>query len=506
MVKKIFKSVAKSVSHGIKNDPEIQRVRHKYPRFFNFIKKRLTPDEKFGLYLTIGSIITFIFIYFFFGILHDYIGQESIIKSDFRLLSIFKLFRTPAVNQVMLFLTYLGRGEIIIAGMIITGIILILLKQRFYLLSLLTSVIGGEIFVSIIKNTIDRPRPSLSDALVIENSFSFPSGHTFTAIAFYGLLTFFIAHNLKKKLARIITYTFGIILILLIGLSRIFLGAHWPSDVLASLVSGIAWLTILVTIASIRKKFNPKEKIEINRKKIFIISSILIFLWIAFVIIFYKSHPLITPPQNTKVAPTQLNNLDKDLFSKINKFSETLVGKQMEPIGIVIASTEDNITNTFISAGWVKADTLNFKSVIHQLKSAILRQPYPEVYGTPSFWDSKINDIAFQKPTTTKSSISFKHHVHFWKTSFVTKDNVPIWVGTAHFDEGLKFYIWLVHSIDPAIDKEKDFIKNEFEKIHKIDSFEEYQVIEPTLGKNQIKDVFFTDGKAYIFKLKDDKK
>jgi membrane-associated phospholipid phosphatase len=250
---KLIKSITQSIGHGVKNDPEVQRIKLKYPKIFNFIKKRLTPNEKFGLYLTIGSIITLTFIYFFFKIVRDYIGQESIIRSDYRLLSIFKMFRTPLINNVVLFITYLGKGEIIIFSLIIVSIILILLKQRFYFFSLITSVLGGELFVSIIKNTIDRPRPSLADTLVIENSWSFPSGHTFTAISFYGLLTFFIAHNLKKKWQRIITYTIGLFLIILIGLSRIFLGAHWPSDVLASFFSGIAWLSILVTIASIKK-------------------------------------------------------------------------------------------------------------------------------------------------------------------------------------------------------------------------------------------------------------
>jgi len=196
---KLIKSITKSLKYGVKNDPEVQRIKLKYPKIFNFIKKRLTSNEKFGLYLTIGSIVTLTFIYFFFKIVRDYIGQEAIIRSDYRLFGIFKMFRTPVVNNIMLFITYLGKGEIIIFSLIIVSIILILLKQRFYLFSLIASFLGVELFISIIKNIIDRPRPSLIDALFIENSWSFPSGHTFTAISFYGLLTFFIAHNLKKK-------------------------------------------------------------------------------------------------------------------------------------------------------------------------------------------------------------------------------------------------------------------------------------------------------------------
>lgn len=499
---KLIKSITKSIRHGLKNDPEVQRLHQKYPRFFNFIKKRLTPDEKFGLYLTIGSLISLTFIYFFIKIIHDYLSQESIIRSDYRLLSVFKMFRTPLINNVMLFITYLGKGETIVFSLIIVSIILILLKQRFYLFSLIASVSLGELFVYIVKNTIDRPRPLLADALVIENTWSFPSGHTFTAISFYGLLTFFIAHNLKKRWQRFIAYTIGLLLIIVIGVSRIFLGAHWPSDVLASFVFGIAWLSILVTIASIRKKFSPKEITEIktNKKRVIKASPFLIISWLLFVTLFYKTHPFANIPQNTDSQTITVTQIDQDFLPKINKYSETLNGRTMEPIGIVVVATEDNLTKSFTDAGWYKADKINFTTVFRQMKRAVFKQSYPEIYGTPSFWNSKINDIAFQKPTTV-SSMSYKHHVHFWKTQYVDQNGTPIWVGTGHFDQGWKFYIWLVHTIDPAIDKERTTIKDDLERINKINSFHEYQFVEPSLGKN-VRDVFFTDGKVAVIKLK----
>ncbi len=499
---KVLKSFIKSIGTGIKNDPELKRFWTKHPKLHHFLKKRLTPDEKFGLYLTIGSIITFAFTYFFFGIIEDYFKQEPIIRSDYRLLSVFKMFRTPAINNVMLFITYLGKGETIVFGLVIVSIVLILLKQRFYLLSLISSVAIGEIFVYTIKNTIDRPRPSLADALVIENSWSFPSGHTFTAISFYGLLTFFIAHNLKKRWQRVVAYTIGLLLIIAIGVSRIFLGAHWPSDVLASFLFGIAWLSVLVTIASIRKKFNTKEKVEIeaNKKKVIKISPLLIISWIAFVTLFYKTHPFTYIPQETNNSTIKIEQIDQDFLSKISKYSETLDGRTMEPIGVIMVATEDDLTKSFTDAGWYKADEINFTTVFRQMKRAVFRQPYPEIYGTPSFWNSKINDIAFQKPTT-KSSMSYKHHVHFWKTQYTDKNGTPIWVGTGHFDQGWKFYIWIVHTIDPAIDKERATIKNDLESINKVDSFQELQLVEPSLGKN-VKDIFFTDGKVAVIKLK----
>ena len=137
MVKTIFKSVAKSVGHGIKNDPEIQHLRHRYPNLFNFIKKRLTPNEKYGLYLTIGSLFTLFFVWLFFGIVQDYIGQEALIRADLRIINLISHFRTPSLNQLMLFFTYLAKAEIITVAVFFSLIVLFLLRKWSYFKNLL---------------------------------------------------------------------------------------------------------------------------------------------------------------------------------------------------------------------------------------------------------------------------------------------------------------------------------------------------------------------------------
>jgi undecaprenyl-diphosphatase len=155
-----------------------------------------------------------------------------------------------------------------------------LLRKWSYFRSLLIFVLGGELFVWIIKNIIERPRPPLTNALVIENSYSFPSGHSFIAIAFYGLITFFLFESLKKKYLKTLIVIFGLVLIILIGSSRIYLGAHWPSDVLASYTSGLAWLSFIITITHIKRKFNNKiiHPPRLKNKTIYLIAFFLVII------------------------------------------------------------------------------------------------------------------------------------------------------------------------------------------------------------------------------------
>ena len=506
MVKTLIKSVVKSVGHGIKNDPEFRRIRYKYPRFFNFIKKRLTRSEKYGLYLTIGILVTLFFVWLFFGIIQDYIGQEALIRADLRIINLVGQLRTPSINQFMLLITYLAKGEIIAIAVIFSLIILFLLRKWSYFNNLLIFVVGGELFVWIIKNIVERPRPPLTESLVIENSFSFPSGHSFIAIAFYGLITFFLFDTFKKKYLKILALILGFILVILIGISRIYLGAHWPSDVLASYASGLAWLSIIITATHIKRKFHPKiiHPPHLKQKTINIVILLLIIYFSAFVSLFYLNHPLkpiiISPiPKNI----IQINEIDTKLFENLPKISESITGIPAEPINIIIVANQELLNKTFINSGWYFLDSPSAVSYSRIVKSFLKKESYPQAPGLPVFWDTSPNEIGYGKPTG--QNIDSRQHIHFWETSFIIPDGQSIWVGTAHFDEEIKTTGKLIlpfHSTQLIVDKEREEIKNELEKNGFLKSFEKIDLTGLFYGTKKSGNNFLTDGQAYILYLK----
>jgi len=508
MVRTVLKSVVKSVGHGIKNDPEVKRIYNRYPKFFGFIKKRLTPNEKYGLYLTIGSLITLFFIYLFFEVVGSYIGQESLIQADLRIINLISHFRTPSLNQFMLFITYLAQGEIIAVAVVFSLIILFLLRKWSYLRSLLIFIIGGELFVWIIKNIIDRPRPPLAEALVTETSYSFPSGHSFIAVAFYGLIVFFLFDSLKKKYLKIISLILGIVLVILIGASRIYLGAHWPSDVLASYTSGLAWLTIIITITHIKKKFKPKIILppRLPPKTITKISILLTIIFSCLVYFFYQNHPLknitITPKPKTTISTNKINT---KLFETLPKISESITAAPAEPINIIIVADKEILNKAFTNSGWFLLDQINPKTSLKIVSSIIENKSYPQTPGLPVFWDTRSNDIGFGKPTP-ENLASSRHHIHFWETDFITSNGQSIWVGTAHFDQEIKTigkFILPIHTTDKMVDNEREEIKKNLEQNGFIKSFEKINLTGLAYGSKKSGNNFLTDGKAYILYLQD---
>lgn len=508
----LIKSITKSIGYGVKNDPEIQRLKNKHPRLFKFLKKRFTADEKYGLYFTLGTIFTLFFIYIFFGIIRDYIGQEALTQFDLRVINLFALLRHSKLNNQMLFITYLAKGEIIATGTIIFLLIFYLHKKWRFINTLLISVLGGELFVWIIKNIIERPRPPLINALVTESSYSFPSGHTFVAITFYGLLSYFIIQSEKNKFLKIASFLLTLILISLIGTSRIYLGAHWPSDVFASFAAGLAWLSILITSLKIKKKFSPPKNLQphLTKNKTITLSIILIIVWTTFIILFYINHPFQQKTITTK-NKTIINTeeISEKLFINLPKVSESITAKAAEPINIIFVGTKSELDNAFIQSGWYLLDNPSIKSYSQILTSLVFKKSYPQTPGLPVFWNTKPCDFAYGKPESL-NSISARQHIHIWNTNFETENHQSIWVGTAHFDQEIQKKFGIImpyHHTNLKVDDERESIKNELDKNNFVEKFEKIDLTGIMYGaKKGSGNDFLTDGQAYIIYLKNNEK
>lgn len=151
--------------------------------------------------------------------------------------------RNEDVTIFMKAITLMGNWEVVIA---ICLMLLILKKTiKTYGIPIVCGTIAVTIINNIIKVIVKRPRPDDIVHLVLEHSYSFPSGHSITSMFLYGMMIYLIYNNMQSSRYR----TFAIIALLIpalgVGVSRIYLGVHYPSDVLAG------WLLGIVVIASI---------------------------------------------------------------------------------------------------------------------------------------------------------------------------------------------------------------------------------------------------------------
>ncbi|MEK7452864.1 MAG: phosphatase PAP2 family protein [Patescibacteria group bacterium] len=167
--------------------------------------------------------------------------------------AIFSL-REENLNSIMIFITYFGDKEIIFPLSFFIILYFFLKKKYEFLIALLTSISIISVIVYSIKLFFYKPRPSLADALILESGFSFPSGHVAVAIVFYGILSYFVFISAKRNFEKISSILLFVIMVFLITFSRVYLGVHFLSDVMASMIFSTVWLGFLIYLLEIKRK------------------------------------------------------------------------------------------------------------------------------------------------------------------------------------------------------------------------------------------------------------
>ena len=201
-------------------------------------------------------IILFITIVIFAAIVEDVFDQEIMTADIMGYKFISKYLISNVLTPFAIVITNLGSAITLIT---ITAILLIFLKDKKIGFSVSLNLIIIAILNVIFKNIVQRPRPT-EYRLIDETGYSFPSGHSMISMAFYGFLIYLIykyIHNKKLKISLISVLS---ILILLIGTSRIYLGVHYTSDVIAGFTISISYLIIYTSIIS--KFVFREEKVQ----------------------------------------------------------------------------------------------------------------------------------------------------------------------------------------------------------------------------------------------------
>jgi len=151
-------------------------------------------------------------------------------------------------NKIMLFITFLGKHQFLIpANLILIFYFLLVKKQTWFSIRDITIAISSLVLMVLLKQLFQRKRP-LSPLLKAAKGLSFPSGHAIMAVTFYGLLIYILQHSISIGWLKNVLTVLVIILILLIGFSRVYLRVHYASDVAAGFIIGLLWLLLSLAV------------------------------------------------------------------------------------------------------------------------------------------------------------------------------------------------------------------------------------------------------------------
>lgn len=196
------------------------------------------------------SIIICILTIFFF-ILVFLIKTDPITNFDISIYNFLALSMNDNLTNIFKSITFLGSGISIASFCVLSVIICIYLEKRDIGIIIAACVTFNSLFSEGLKMVIQRPRPEIMQ-LTRESSFSFPSSHTLASVSLCGIILYFVLKSEADKNLKIIFSTILVLLPVLIGISRIYLGVHNASDVLGGAI--LAMILLLIEISIIEKK------------------------------------------------------------------------------------------------------------------------------------------------------------------------------------------------------------------------------------------------------------
>lgn len=191
--------------------------------------------------------IASIFFGLFFLLAHEVVFEHDYYMVELQWMEALAMHRTEMLTDALLWVSRAHDG--IIASLIIVILTLQIYRRRWRQLRFLLILGPGVMLFSwLAKHVFQRPRPQIMDALISAHGYGFPSGHTITAAATAVMLIHFTWHETTSHSWRGIVVVFAVSLTLVVGFSRVYLGVHYPSDVLASLLEVAAWSCLCIAM------------------------------------------------------------------------------------------------------------------------------------------------------------------------------------------------------------------------------------------------------------------
>lgn len=227
-----------------------------------WLSHRLSGSGFVWLNLVVGGVIILCLSWLFGEISENVMEGDPLTELDQQLSDFFHEHRTTEVTAAMKVVTEMGSASFITLGTILAAVLLLIWKGWYRLGTLMLAVPGGALMNLLLKYLIKRDRPFFENPILSFSNYSFPSGHTMGATLFYGVLAAFVIVSKAGWKWKVGAVFLAALIVQIVGFSRIYLGAHFLSDVVAAATAGIAWMALCVTVMdAIRRRRMGRDRI-----------------------------------------------------------------------------------------------------------------------------------------------------------------------------------------------------------------------------------------------------
>ncbi len=236
------------------------RLANRYPGATRWLARRLTTDQFNGLPLTglIGLLLATGMI--LSEVAENIVNAEPMVLVDAQFTRWLFRGRTSQLSQLFYLITWFGSFYMTIGVTLLGSGVLFWYRRRRHAVILWLMLGGVSLLVLAGKRTFQRPRP-LRVAYYPETGYSFPSGHSASAMILYGLLAYWSIRRFRTTTGRVMVGIGAVGLILAVGFSRIYLGVHFLSDVLGGYLLGLGWLIVGIVLTEWQRNRHPLDRL-----------------------------------------------------------------------------------------------------------------------------------------------------------------------------------------------------------------------------------------------------
>lgn len=232
---------------------------------------QLVVDRVHGVYVAAVTYLSISFLLFLlalvgFGLFARRVLEGGTQRFDEAALHAISGLRSERLDHVMVEITALGNTGTVVVLVLLSALFLWLTRHHLSVYLLAFAVAGGLLLNVLLKDVFSRPRPSVVEQATEVATSSFPSGHAMGAVVAYGSVAYLVGRLESTRALRLTTWVLAVLIILLIGFSRMYLGVHYPTDVVAGFIAGAGWVAFVVSgmtaLTYIRRGHPEMEEVE----------------------------------------------------------------------------------------------------------------------------------------------------------------------------------------------------------------------------------------------------
>ncbi len=385
-------------------------------KLLSYLFLRQQGDE---LFLGFLLLVLFMAGWGFLGVLQDVLARDPLVIADQAVYHFFQSLRTPWADHVLVAVTELGDSfvNICISG----AVLLVLLARRchrtagFWVLTIL----GGLLGVQLLKWLVHLPRPvALYQGA---SAYGFPSGHTTMSVIIYGFLAILIARGLAGSL-RWGFFITVFALSFIIAISRLYLGAHWLSDVLGGFLVGTSWIALL-GIAYLK---GPAEKVP--RRLLGLVALLVMVIAGGWHVAQRHEQDLAFYAPRHKVQSMPLKKWLANGWRQLPAWRIDLAGEQEQPLTIQWVGLPAEMAENLLAKGWRRPLPLNLKSFLGMFSPDTLIEELPVL---PRLHDGRVDRLRLVRRVNGQRWV-----LRLWPADVkIAGNNRPIFVGTTEVQE-----------------------------------------------------------------------